>query len=246
MKKVIVVLIVSMIFALTATGYGQDKAETGGKDAPYFFVKSDDGVDSFPLMKTKAEVNIAGIIADVELIQVYKNEGDKTIEAVYVFPLSTRAAIHSLKMKIGEREINAVIEEKKTARAIYDKAKDDGKIATLLDQERPNVFQMNVANIMPGDVVEVTVGYTELLVPEGGIYEYVFPAVVGPRYTGESDRAEEKDSWLKTPYFHQDQDPSYDFDIELNLKTGIPINKVWTPSHDTDIEKDGDRAKVKL
>ncbi|MFC1576275.1 VIT domain-containing protein [Candidatus Omnitrophota bacterium] len=251
MKKLIAVLVVvSMTLALVGTGYaheGHEVVEEKKKDAPYFFVKSDDaGVDAFPLLRTQASVNIAGIIAEVELVQVYKNEGKKTIEAIYVFPLSTRAAIHKLKMKIGEREINAVIEEKKTAQAIYDKAKDDGKVATLLDQQRPNVFQMNVANIMPGDIVEVTVGYTELLVPESGVYEYVFPTVVGPRYNGESEKPEGEEGWISSSYSHEDKEPSYDFDIDVSLKTGIPINKVWTPSHDTEIEKTGDSARIRL
>ncbi|GAH63453.1 unnamed protein product, partial [marine sediment metagenome] len=155
--------------------------------SPYFFVQGDPEVDHFPLLKTEAKVNIAGIMAEVKLTQAYKNDGKKTIEAIYVFPLGTKSAIHAMKMKIGNRVIEAKIEERERAQKIYERAKDEGKVTSLLEQKRPNVFQMKVANIMPGDVVEVVVSYTEILVPEKGIYEFVFPTVVGPRYTGEND-----------------------------------------------------------
>jgi len=217
--------------------------------SPYFFVQGDPEVDHFPLLKTEAKVNIAGIMAEIELTQVYKNDGKKTIEAVYVFPLGTKSAIHAMKIKIGNRIIEAEIEEKEEAKKIYEKAKEEGKITSLLEQKRPNVFQMKVANIMPGDTVEVIVKYTEILVPEEGIYEFVFPTVVGPRYTGEKDKKtlEGKDNWVETPYLHEGEKPSYKFGINVGLKTGLPLSKVWVTSHKVEIDKQGpDEAKISL
>jgi Ca-activated chloride channel family protein len=209
--------------------------------SPYFHVKGDPKVDAFPLLKTEVDVNIAGVTAEIELTQVYKNEGKRTIEAIYVFPLGTKSAIHAMTMKIGNRIIKAKIEETKKAQKIYEEAKSEGKVASLLEQKRPNVFQMKVANIMPGDIVEVTVHYTEMLVPEDGTYEFVFPTVVGPRFTGESSEEELKgsDSWTVSPYLHQGEEPSYDFDIRVYINAGLPISKVWVPSHKVDIEKQG-------
>jgi len=205
--------------------------------SPYFFVPGDAEVDSFPLLRTGAGVDIAGVIAEVELTQVYKNDGKKTIEAIYVFPLGTKSAIHALKMKIGERIIEAKIEERKKAEKIYQAAKDEGKVASLLQQERPNVFQMKVANIMPGDVVEVKVKYTELLVPEDGIYEFVFPTVVGPRFTGEKSGEDlrGKDGWTVSPYLHQGEEAPYQFDIRVNINAPMPLAAVSVPSHRTEI-----------
>ena len=81
--------------------------------SPYFFVQSDDpATDRLPLLKTGAEVNIAGVIADVTVTQVYKNDGKKPIEAVYTFPASTRAAVYAMKMTIGDRTIVARIKER--------------------------------------------------------------------------------------------------------------------------------------
>ena len=207
--------------------------------SPYFFVQGDPKVDHFPLLKTEAQVNIAGIMAEIKLTQAYKNDGKKTIEAIYVFPLGTKSAIHAMKMKIGSRVIEAKIEERERAQKIYQRAKDEGRVTSLLEQKRPNVFQMKVANIMPGDVVEVVVSYTEILVPEKGIYEFVFPTVVGPRYTGEKDKGDlkGKDKWVATPYLHEGEKPPYKFDLKVNLKTGLPLSRVWVTSHQVKIKK---------
>ena len=120
------------------------------------------------------------------------------IEAVYVFPASTRAAVHGMRMKIGSRVIEAKIDRRQAARDSYEAARREGKRASLLEQERPNVFTMNVANIMPGDRIEVELDYSELLVPDEAIYEFVYPTVVGPRYAGGADPG--KDKWMANPH----------------------------------------------
>jgi Ca-activated chloride channel family protein len=216
--------------------------------SPYFFVQSGDPtLDPFPLLETRAKVDIAGVIAEIELTQVYKNEGKRTIEAVYVFPLGAKSAIHAMRMEIGKRTIEAKIEERSTAKQIYEQAKQEGKVASLLEQERPNVFQMKVANIMPGDRIEVKVSYTELLVPEKGIYEFVFPTVVGPRYTERQRKgAKDTDRWVKTPYLHEGKEPSYSFNIVAHIRAGIPLNAVWVPSHKVVVQKSRDWADIKL
>ena len=151
-------------FVLSYTDvYGQTETDGTKTLSPYFLVKSDDPeLDQLPLKSTSVQVNISGVIADVQITQVYKNEGNKTLEAIYVFPASTRAAVYGMKMTIGERTITAKIAEREDARRQYDKAKQDGKSASLLEQQRPNVFQMNVGNILPFDVIEVELRYTEL------------------------------------------------------------------------------------
>jgi Ca-activated chloride channel family protein len=197
--------------------------------SPYFIVLSDNAqTDKLPLKNTSAEVNIAGIISDVIVRQIYKNEGKNALEAIYTFPASVNAAVYAMEMKIGNRIIKAKIEEKQKARADYEQAKSEGKRTSLLEQERPNVFQMNVANIMPGDVVEVTMKYTELLIPEGGIYKFVYPTVVGPRYSGESSNT---GSFVNSPYTKQGVAPLYDFDIKVHINAGMPVQSITSASH---------------
>lgn len=244
----LVVLVVFVLcFGLVSVFGGNMEGEE--KLSPYFFVEGDPEVDSFPLLKTDVSVNIVGTIAEVELTQVYKNDGKKTLEAIYVFPLGTKSAIHAMRMKIGKRIIDAEIHKTAEAREIYEQAKEDGKTASLLEQKRPNVFQMNVANIMPGDKVEVIVKYTEHIVPEEGIYKFVYPTVVGPRFTGESKKSDlkDKDNWAVTPYTKEGIEPSMEFDIKADIRTGLPLQRVKVNSHKVDIDKKGkDRAIVNL
>ena len=90
-------------------------------------------------------------------------------------------------MRIGDQIIVAKIKEREAAKQEFDKAKQEGKSASLLEQDRPNVFSMRLANVMPGEQIEIELRYTELLVPTDGIYEVVFPTVVGPRYSSPQD-----------------------------------------------------------
>lgn len=217
--------------------------------SPYFFVQSDNpAVDRMPLKSTTASVNISGVIADVKVKQLYVNEGKNTLEAIYIFPGSTKAAVYGMTMKIGERLLKAKIKEKQQARTEYEAAKKEGKTATLLEQNRPNVFQMNVANILPGDSIEVELSYTELIESLNGVYEFVYPTVVGPRYSETADTPENaSEQWVQNPYLHQGENPPYTFDLKLNINTGIPIQKIYSPSHETNIiYNDKDKATVSL
>jgi len=163
-------------------------AEPAGNDdrtlSPYFFVEgADPAVDKLPLKDTRVEVSVSGVIADVTVRQIYENQGGRPLHARYVFPASTRAAVYGMTMTVGNQRVVAKIQERERAKREFDKAKEEGKSASLLEQDRPNVFSMNVANIMPRDTIAVELKYTELLVPTDGTYELVYPTVVGPRYS---------------------------------------------------------------
>ncbi len=208
---------------------GEDKTVS-----PYFFVAGGDpATDLLPLRSTSADVRISGPIASVRLRQVFGNDGDDPIEAVYVFPASTRAAVHGMGMKVAERRIEAQIEKRKDAKAKYEKAKSEGKVASLLDQERPNVFTMRVANIMPGDEIEVDLEYSELIEHEEGVYGFVYPAVVGPRYAGGADL--EADEWMANPYTGENEKELYTFEIRVAVDSGLPLREIRSPSHEIDV-----------
>ncbi|OPY63927.1 MAG: Vault protein inter-alpha-trypsin [Syntrophorhabdus sp. PtaU1.Bin002] len=248
------VLLVALLSILCGTLFGKTLPPNpqGSDDktlSPYFFVKSDDpAIDRLPLKSTSADVDIAGVIADVKVTQVYKNEGKKPIEAIYVFPASTRAAVYGMKMTIGKRVIEAKINKREEARRRYEEARDQGKSASLLEQQRPNVFQMNVANIMPGDEIKVDLKYTELLVPTDRIYEFVYPTVVGPRYSNQSaETSPASEHWTKNPYLHQGEAPTYGFDIAVNIAAGLPIKEISSTSHKVNTSYSGPTvAKVAL
>jgi len=204
--------------------------------SPYFFIDSDDtAFDRFPLKETQVTVNINGVIADVVVNQKYANVGAHPINARYIFPASTRAAVHGMNMMIGEQVISAKIKERDAAKQDFEAAKKAGKSVSLLKQQRPNVFSMDVANIMPGDTVDVELHYTELLIPTEGTYEFVYPTVVGPRYAGVSEAvAPETDRWIKNPYLKEDHPDPTRFYIGVNLSTGMPLQEVVCSTHQTE------------
>ncbi len=218
-------------------------------ESPYFFVKSEDpATDQLPLKSTSAEVDIAGVIARVKVTQIYKNEGKHALEAIYVFPGSTRSAVHALTMTIGDRIIHAQIKEKEQARMEYEQAKQEGRSATLLEQQRPNVFQMNVANLLPGDEIKVEMEYTELLEPSEGTYQFVYPTVVGPRYSGiPGTPSSTGEKWVASPYTPAGVAPTTTFDLTLRLSAGMPIQRMTCGTHRTHIEQaTKDVAELKL
>jgi len=214
--------------------------------SPYLYVAGGDPThDQVPLKKTWAEVNIAGVIAAVKVHQIFENTGSKPIEAIYVFPASTRAAVHAMRMKIGARTIDAKIERKAEARAQYEAARQSGKRASLLEQQRPSVFTTSVANIMPGDRIEVELDYSELVVPEDTIYEFVYPTVVGPRYAGGADP--KTDRWMANPHLPEGAQEPYVWDVKVHLQTGIGLKEVSSPSHRISVSYSGpSTADIKL
>jgi Ca-activated chloride channel family protein len=201
--------------------------------SPYFHVPQADGGEPLPLEETRAEVTVAGPIARVTVHQTFRNRGSRPIEAVYVFPASTRAAVHALAMRIGERTIEARIDRRDRARAGYEAARDGGRRAALLEQQRPNVFTMNVANVLPGERIEVALEYSELLVPEDGTYELVYPAVVGPRYGGGADPAE--DRWIASPYLRAGEREPWRFSFAARVESALPLRDLSSPSHAVDV-----------
>lgn len=215
-------------------------------EVPYFEIPEGNDRETLPLSSTEASVRIAGLIAHVTVKQVYQNRGKNPIEAIYVFPGSTRAAVHAMKMKIGERTIIAKIEEREQALKNYKEALYEGRSASLLEQQRPNLFQMNVGNIMPGDVVEVELQYTEHLLATNGIYEFIYPTVVGPRYSGNCENIANPD-WNSNPYLKEGTLPAYIFNLDCTITSGIPLKDVRCTSHKVNINyKDRKTADISL
>ena len=253
--------LLSALVLLAPPTRAQAAAPSTQAESPYFFVQgAQPGVEALPLKSTDVRVDISGVIADVVVTQRYKNEGTVPIEAKYLFPGSTRAAVNGLQVRIADRLITAQIREKQQARIEYDQARKEGKTAALLEQHRPNVFQMNVANILPGDDVLVELRYNELLVPTDGRYQFVYPTVVGPRYAGTASNAPSETTSGSTPAHAQafpaqpvlregEVSPSA-FNLKVNLASPIGIQDIRSPSHAIDTAMDAGsaakRASVQL
>ena len=134
------------------------------------------------LAHTDVKAEISGRFSRVTLKQQYKNPHPDKIEAVYTFPLSHRAGVDRMTMTIGDRVISGEVKEREAARQIYEAAKQANRIASLLEQERPNIFTQSVANIEPGATIDIEISYVELVKETDGQFAFEFPTVVGPRY----------------------------------------------------------------
>ncbi len=214
--------ILSILAALTTFTHASEQS-------PHFQIHGKHQVDSFPLKSSHSEVTITGPIAEVTLTQTYTNDGDAPIDATYLFPASTKAAVHGMTMTIGDRTIVAEIQEKEKARATFEKAKSQNKSASLLTQKRPNVFSMEVARILPGDELSLTLRYSEILVPNSSTYEFVIPTAIGPRYEGESKSQKS----IANPFLDQGASIPTRFSLSLALTSPLPIKSLACPSHES-------------
>jgi Ca-activated chloride channel family protein len=220
--------------------------------SPYFAVTgASPGVDALPLKSTRVEATVTGVIADVTVRQRYRNEGATPLEARYVFPASTRAAVSGLRLRVGERVVDAEIREKQRARAEFQQARREGKSAALLEQHRTNVFQMAIANVMPGDEIAVELRYSEIIVPTDGTYRFVYPTVVGPRYVSPREEgaamAENAAAAIAHPILRKGEPAPHSFELDLRLAAPLPIHAIQSPSHPIKVDGVGaDRASVQL
>lgn len=241
MKRAFSILLALLLLLTCAAPVYAEESEQETDDrtlAPYFYVESENTkVDTFPLKETKVTTNINGTIAETFVIQTYTNEGTSPLNARYVFPASTKVTVHGMKMTIGNQVITAQIKEREEAREEYEEAKSEGKSASLLEQQRPNVFTMDVANVMPGDNIAIELHYTEMITPSEGVYQFVFPTVTGPRYVNPNqETTQDSDQWTATPYLEDGRTAEGKYDIVVNLSTGVPITDMKCKSHSLNVD----------
>ena len=194
-----------------------------------------------PLKHTDVRADISGYIASVEVTQKFHNPYSEKIEAVYHFPLPQNAAITDFIMTIGERKIRGIIREREEAERIYHEARRQGYVASLLTQERANIFTQKVANIEPGKSIDVNIKYFNTLAYKDGWYEFVFPMVVGPRFNppgmtdgiGAVARGKHGLSGQKTElqYLRPGERSGHDIALRVNVDAGVPVEEVACSTH---------------
>ncbi|MBT6175972.1 MAG: VWA domain-containing protein [Deltaproteobacteria bacterium] len=202
---------------------------------PMFETKVRGETVKLPLQHTHVDVEITAGIARVEVTQTYKNLYKRPIEALYTFPLPMNSAVNRMQMVIGDRTIEAQIKERKEARAIYEKAKAQGHTASLLEQERPNIFSQSVANIAPETDIDIVVSYVQSLTYANHQWEFVFPMVVGPRFIppGHQDGpGTQSYQRLRPLILGQGERPGHDISMNLAVFSGSEIQNFVVPTHD--------------
>jgi Ca-activated chloride channel family protein len=183
-----------------------------------------------PLKHTSVKAEISGFVVEVSLTQVFQNTADKPIEAVYVFPLPENAAVNEMTLTVADRVIKGQIKKRAEAREVYERAKFEGKTAALLDQERPNIFTQSVANIPPGKEITVQLRYLQTLKYEHSVYTFVFPMVVGPRYTPGGGAVPDA-ARISAPPVKPDDRPGRNISLSVKLDAGIEVREIRSKSH---------------
>ncbi|MCW5551738.1 MAG: VWA domain-containing protein [Verrucomicrobiae bacterium] len=199
-----------------------------------------------PLKHTDVRASVSGYLGSVQVVQQFHNPYDTKIEAVYVFPLPHNAAVNEFIMTIGDRRIRGIIRERQEAEEIYQAAKRQGYVASLLTEERPNIFTQSVANIEPGKAIDVTIRYFHTLAYVDGWYEFVFPMVVGPRFNppgmtegiGAVALGEHGASGQKTEiqYLQPRERNGHDISLKLEVDAGVPIEEFQCRTHEVSHE----------
>ena len=201
-------------------------------------------------------MTISGLIARTTVSQQFTNPSDEWAEGVYVFPLPDQAAVDHLRMKIGERIIEGQIQERGQAKRTYAKAKAKGQRASLVEQERPNIFTASVANITPHAPITIDIEYQEVVRYDQGRFSLRFPMVVGPRYIpGQPPNIEDLSpsqpslgwapntdqvpdaSRITPPVQHPSQGPLNPIALQIDLAPGMLLQNIESPTHPITIHK---------
>jgi len=216
--------------------------------------------EAVPLTHTDVALDVRGLVASATVTQQYANSTSQPIEAIYVFPLPHDAAVYDMEIHVGNRIIRSVIKERAEAKKIYEAAKSEGKRAALVEEERPNIFTTSVANIMPGDRIDVRLRYVEPLRWEDGKLRLVFPMVVGPRYIpGTQAVGHDGTGWaadtnavpdasrITPPVRNPDSRSGHDISLAVDLDPGFEAASVKSVSHDIHVNRlSDDRQHVEL
>lgn len=249
----------------TAQLQAKAERETAPPTSGLFATTAEGEQRAFPLQNTDVQAKISGNLSRVAVTQTFENPFEEPLEAIYVFPLPDEAAVDEMEIKIGDRVIKGDIKKREEARAIYNQARAEGRTAGLLEQERANIFTQSLANIKPGETIEVTIRYSDSLKFEGGDYEFVFPMVVGPRFIpgnplnpDASEPDSTRENWgqntdrvpdasrITPPVLPPGMRSGHDINVTVGIESGGLVQDVRSPSHQIITQDQGENITVQL
>jgi Ca-activated chloride channel homolog len=199
--------------------------------------KHDGSIVDVPLEHTDVRIRIDGHLADATITQRYRNPYDVKIEAVYLFPLPTGAAVNDMTIVTGKRTIRGSIQERSKAQQTYVAAKKQGLVAALLTQERANLFTQSIANLEPNATIEVTLRYVQRLDYDDGGYSLAFPMVAGPRYVPAASKDRDKAAAVQPTVLPAGMRSAHDINLRVDLHAGVSIEDITSTSHQIQIER---------
>ena len=189
---------------------------------------SSESPSPFLLTDTSVRGWITGPVAHVEVTQTWENPNAEPVDGLYIFPLPENAAVTDMSLRIGARTIQGEMRRREEARRIYEEARREGRVAGLLDQERPNIFAQRIANLVPGEAVKVVIALDHEIRCDGAQCEFVFPTVVGPRFI---PLRQADPGAIDPPVVAPGGATRQRFSLELDLEAGVSAHDLQSPSH---------------
>ena len=177
-----------------------------------------------PSVDTDVKLTVRGMILRGAVTQHFRNPEASCVEAVYEFALPEDAAVDALKMTVGQRVIEGEIKERKQAEEVYQRAQSEGKKATLLSQERPNLFAISISTIAAGEEVTVSIEYQQSVEYKDGAFHLRFPLTVAPRYMPQDSAP------LPSMQFYTHESASY-VHLTVDLDSGFSLRRVDSSYH---------------
>ncbi len=208
-------------------------------------------------INTDVAIDVSGIIARVRVRQQFRNDGRAWSEGIYVFPLPDTAAVDGMRLEAGERVIEGEIREKAEAKKTYEQAKRAGKRASLVGQQRANLFTTAVANIAPGATVTIEIEYQQAVNYDDGTFSLRVPMTFTPRYipgnplpdrqgsgwSPDTDRVSDA-SLLTPPVVTQSDD--HRVTLRADIDAGMPLEIIASRYHPVDVSAKGHSYAVSL
>ena len=181
-------------------------------------------------LNTEIRANVSGLVARIEVTQVFRNDGPNWAEATYRYPLPTGAAVDRMRIEVGQRVLEGEIREKLEARRQYQQAAASGKVASLVEQDRANTFKTKLANISAGEEIRVSIGFLAHIDFSGGEYSLQIPMTFTPRWSPPSQEG----NGLQT-FVTSEQSEDHYLTLEIDLETGFNLASLESRFHDVNI-----------
>lgn len=206
-----------------------------------FYDEADDATGWLaPQLSQRVQLDVTGMVARAHVVQAFENLSEQVVHAVYTFPLPETAAVDGLTLKVGKRRIVGQIREREAAAHAFQQAQSQGKKASLIEQQRPNLFSTRVANIGPHEVVEVELSYQQDVRFDSGAFSLEFPATLTPRYAPAN--AQHTLEGVTPPVALPGDGPT--LQLKVSLDAGVALQRIASPSHALDVKKPSSGAGV--
>lgn len=247
LKHIFILAIILIIWSAAQTAVASEPDYAATRQGTLFYRAANDGqYHAAPLLHTDVDMQVSGFINRARLVQTFTNGSDQWVEGIYVFPLPENSAVDHMRIRVGDRLIEGQIREKAEARRTYEQARQAGKHASLLEQERPNMFTTSVANIGPHESIRVEIEYQQTLHYEQGGFSLRLPLAITPRYIPGVDHTRETSAYRHTDDGNTVSNPAVSdaqritppvaldqkinpVSLHIELDAGFPVSDIKSP-----------------